>query len=81
MSKLSPKQEAPKESKAPTHTLFHIEERGTDQKAFWSEVAVGWENTDGSVNLRSSVGAILLPGQAYQLRSRPARNGNTEHSE
>ena len=80
MSKQAPKQEAPKEAKAPTHALFHIEERAHD-KSFWSEVAVGWENGDGSVNLRTNVGAILLPGQVYQLRTRQARNGTTEHGE
>lgn len=74
MSKQTHKQETPKDIKAPTHALFHIEERGED-KAFWSEVAVGWENADGSVNLRTNVGAILLPGQVYQLRTRAARNG------
>lgn len=76
----TPKQETPKQAKGPTHALFHIEERG-EQKAFWSEVAVGWKNADGSVNLRTNVGAVLLPGQAYQLRTRKARNGNGESSE
>ena len=76
----TPKQETPKDSKAPNYALFHIEERG-EQKAFWSEVAVGWKNADGSVNLRTNVGAILLPGQTYQLRTRAARNGNPERSE
>jgi len=76
----TPKQETPKGTKAPAYALFHIEERG-EQKAFWSEVAVGWKNTDGSVNLRTNVGAVLLPGQTYQLRTRKGRNGNGERSE
>lgn len=76
----TPKQDAPKQAKVPTHALFHIEERG-EQKAFWNEVAVGWKNADGSVNLRTNVGAVLLPGQTYQLRTRQARNGNGERSE
>ncbi|MDZ4078515.1 MULTISPECIES: hypothetical protein [Hydrocarboniphaga] len=80
MTKQTRKQEAPKESKAPTHALFHIEERGADDKAFWTEVAVGWENQDGSVNLRTNVGAILVPGHVYQLRTRTARN-ESERSE
>jgi hypothetical protein len=63
--------------KAPTHTLFHIEER-RDDKSFWTEVAVGWLNQDGSVNIRSSAGTLLLPGHDYQLRPRADRtNGNS----
>lgn len=77
MTKQTRKQEAPKDSKAPTHALFHIEEREAD-KAFWTEVAVGWENQDGSVNLRTNVGTILLPGHVYQLRVRTARNGGED---
>ena len=53
----------------PTHALYHIEARGED-KNYWSEIAVGWVNKDGSVNLRTNVGAVLLPGQSYQLRQR-----------
>ncbi len=68
-------QQAPKEAKAPTHVLYHIEERKNDQ-AFWSEVGiVGWINTDGSINLRTRSGAVLLPGHDYQLRARKERSG------
>ena len=80
MSKQTRKQEAPKDSKAPTHVLFHIKERSED-KAFWNEIAVGWANADGSVNLRTNVGAILLPDQVYQLRTRKERNGEAERSD
>lgn len=73
MSKQAPKQEAPREAKVPTHTLFHIEER-RDDKSFWTEVAVGWVNQDGSINIRTSAGALLLPGHDYQLRARGDRN-------
>lgn len=76
MTKQTRKQDAQKDTKSPTHALFHIEERGADSKAFWTEVAVGWENQDGSVNLRTGVGAILIPGHVYQLRVRPTKNGD-----
>jgi len=80
MTKQAQKSEGPKDTKAPTHALFHIEERKED-KGFWTEVAVGWANQDGSINLRTNVGALLLPGQAYQLRTRQARSGNGENNE
>jgi hypothetical protein len=68
-------QQAPKETKAPTHVLYHIEER-KDDKAFWTEVAVvGWTNADGSINLRTRSGAMLLPDHDYQLRARKERSG------
>lgn len=60
------------DSKIPTHVLYHVEDRG-EEKSFWSEIAVGWINKDGSVNLRTNVGAILIPGQSYQLRTRPEK--------
>jgi len=81
MSKQTPKQPAPTDSKAPTHTLFHIEERGQDKKSFWTEIAVGWVNADGSVNLRSNCGAILLPEHNYQLRARLAKSESSERGE
>ncbi|MDB5986771.1 MAG: hypothetical protein JWR16_1824 [Nevskia sp.] len=81
MTKQAQKAEAQKDTKAPTHALFHIEERDDDGKAFWSEVAVGWENQDHSINIRTNVGAVLLPGQVYQLRIRKERNGSTESGE
>jgi hypothetical protein len=71
MTKQTNKPEA--QPKAPTHTLFHIEER-KDEKSFWTEVAVGWVNQDGSINVRTSAGALLLPGHDYQLRPRSERN-------
>lgn len=80
MTKQAQKAEVPKDAKAPTHALFHIEERKGD-KGFWTEVAVGWANQDGSINLRTNVGAILLPEQVYQLRTRQARSGNGDNSE
>ena len=80
MTKQAQKPEAPKDTKAPTHALFHIEER-KDDKGFWTEVAVGWANQDGSINLRTNVGTLLLPGQVYQLRSRLTRSGNCENNE
>lgn len=67
MTKQNAKQDAPKDNAAPTHGLYHIEER-QNEKSLWTEVAVGWENRDGSINLRTRCGAILLPGQSYQLR-------------
>lgn len=78
MSKQVRKQEVPTTaSKAPTHTLFHVEDRGPDTKSFWTEVAVGWLNTDGSVNLRTKTGALLLPEHSYQLRVRPPKDETT----
>lgn len=74
MSKQTPKQEVPKDANAPTHSLFHIEPR-EGKKPFWTEIAVGWENGDGSVNLRTKTGALLLPGHDYQLRATKERNG------
>lgn len=38
----------------PTHRIFQVEER-EGKKAFWREVGVGWENADGSVNLKFAV--------------------------
>jgi hypothetical protein len=75
MTKQAQKVEVSKDAKAPTHTLYHIEER-KDDKAFWTEVAVvGWTNADGSINLRTRSGAVLLPDHDYQLRARKERNG------
>ncbi|MDE0853707.1 MAG: hypothetical protein OSA97_04725 [Nevskia sp.] len=77
MTKQNAKQEAPKDSAAPTHGLYHIQER-PNEKSFGTEIAVGWENGDGSINLRTRSGAILLPGQSYQLRRKDrdeAKNG------
>jgi hypothetical protein len=80
MTKQAQKTEVPKEGRVPTHALFHMEERKGD-KWFWTEIAAGWENEDGSVNIRTHVGAMLLPGQAYRLRSRQAKNGSEEGKE
>jgi len=81
MSKQTPKQPVQNDSKAPTHAFFHIEDRGPDKKAYWTEIAVGWVNADGSVNLRTSCGAILLPDHNYQLRTRPAKTESSERGE
>ncbi|MDB5973338.1 MAG: hypothetical protein JWR07_98 [Nevskia sp.] len=80
MSNEARKPEAPTESKAPTHSLFHIEER-KGKKPFWTEIAVGWENADGSVNVRTKIGAILLPDHDYQLRVRTQRDQAGETAE
>ena len=72
MANDTPDQEAP-QTKTPTHVLFHIEDRGPGKQAFWTEIAVGWENVDGSINIRTRIGALLLPGHGYQLRLRPAK--------
>lgn len=78
MTKQPQKTEASKDPKAPTHTLYHIEER-KDDKAFWTEVAVvGWTNSDGSINLRTRSGVVLLPDHDYQLRARKERNGSED---
>jgi hypothetical protein len=54
----------------PTHALFHIAEKREGQdSSFWTEVAAGWE-VNGGVNIRTRAGAILLPGETYQLRLR-----------
>jgi hypothetical protein len=50
----------------PTHRLYHIDSSG--EKNIWTDVAVGWLNQDGSINLKSRSGAVLLPGQSYQIR-------------
>ena len=55
---------------APTHSLYHVEDRGEGEKSFWSEIGVGWVNKDGSINLRTKTGALLLPDHSYQLRAR-----------
>jgi hypothetical protein len=81
MTKQARQAEALKDARAPTHTLFHIEER-KDAKPFWTEIgAVGWENSDGSINIRTKTGVLLLPGHDYQLRARKERNGSTESNE
>lgn len=59
-------------SKAPTHVLYHIAEKGEGQdKSYWTEIGAGWINGDGSVNIRSRTGTVLLPGESYQLRVKP----------
>lgn len=67
----APKSDAQGSSKGkPTHTLFHIaEKREGQESSFWTEIGVGWE-VNGGVNIRSRAGALLLPGETYQLRLR-----------
>jgi hypothetical protein len=38
-------------SNIPTHKAYNIRDRGEGKKAVWTEVAVGWTNKDGSLNL------------------------------
>lgn len=69
--KAAPKSAESSENKggAPTHGLFHIEDpRKEGVKGKWTEIAVGWQNADGSINVRARAGAILQIGQSYQLR-------------
>ena len=35
----------------PTFRIFNVRDRGEGKKASWTEIGVGFENKDGSVNL------------------------------
>ena len=51
----------------PAYRLFQIEPRGQD-KHFWREVGVAWQNADGSLNLDFAV--IPLIG-THSVQARP----------
>ena len=38
--------------KTPAFRIFQISPRGDNSRAFWREIGVAWENSDGSFNLR-----------------------------
>lgn len=38
--------------KTPTFRIFQISPRGDNSRAYWREIGVAWENSDGSFNLR-----------------------------
>jgi len=41
-----------KAKKTPAFRIFQISPRGDNSRAFWREIGVAWENSDGSFNLR-----------------------------
>lgn len=41
-------------------------EEGSDEKRYWRNVGVGFENKDGSVNLK----LYMFPGLSLQMRER-----------
>jgi len=38
--------------KTPAFRIFQISPRGDSSRAYWREIGVAWENSDGSFNLR-----------------------------
>ena len=38
--------------KTPAFRIFQISPRGDNSRAYWREIGVAWENSDGSFNLR-----------------------------
>ena len=50
--------------------VYAIEET-KDQKKYWHQVGVGFENKDGSINLRF----YMLPGTQLQLRAAQDKKG------
>ena len=36
----------------PAFRIFQISPRGDNSRAYWREIGVAWENSDGSFNLR-----------------------------
>jgi len=35
----------------PTYRIFNVRDRGEGKKAAWTEIGVGFQNRDGSINL------------------------------
>lgn len=35
----------------PSHNVFHIRDRGPNQKGWWTQVGSAWTNKDGSLNV------------------------------
>lgn len=64
MKKQSTTPQATTSDKRPSHRIYQIEDRGEGRKAFWREVGVAWENSDGSLNLKFAV----LPLGDVQVR-------------
>jgi len=38
--------------KTPAFRIFQISPRGDNSRAYWRDIGVAWENSDGSFNLR-----------------------------
>jgi hypothetical protein len=46
--------------------VFQVRDRGEDRKAVWTELGIGFENKDGSINLM--LNAVPLTGK-LQVRT------------
>ena len=49
----------------PTHTIYHVRDRGDESKAAWDRVGVAWTNRDGSLSCK--LDCMPLDGR-FQIR-------------
>ena len=66
-------------STQPTHRIYQIEDRGENNKPFWREVGVAWQNQDGSLNLKFAVTPNFAEHTA-QVRKYEAKPETSEDS-
>jgi hypothetical protein len=76
----TPNEPAPEEEEMttknlPSHTVFHVRDRGADKKAHWTEVGVAFTNKDGSLSVK--LNCVPVDGQ-LQVRAYKPREENTE---
>ena len=61
-------------SSAISHKVFQVLDRGDDRKSFWSEVGIGFENKDGSINIM--LNAVPLTGKLQLRKYEPKKTRN-----